>query len=437
MDQMIVNVEENEWIISVKKCMENTPTEARKRPSIYKVPAYVKELNKNAYVPSAVSFGPYHHGEPHLQQLEAHKSRALVQFLRRSKKSPEELVDALMLVVEDLKESYDSLDDPWVCNTDKFLKLMIFDGCFMLEILHVGTQKLEDYPVDDPIFSSHGRLHVMPYIRRDMLMLENQLPMLALKKLFAVGNPKKKVEDLNQLIINFWFRGTPYKPKEESLHILDAYRKCLLAKPKPATGRKKTISKPTLTAGTEIIRSAMELYEAGIKFESTKGYFLSEITFENGVLRLPTKVIDDTTESELLNLIALERLHVGEGRQQGTGGEVAAYVFFMDNIIDSEKDVSLLHESGIIQNAMGSNKAVAKLFNSISKDLTLDPDSSLGKVHADINTYCEQKLNAWRANLVHTYFTNPWASLSFAAAIFLFALTILQTIYTIYPFYKE
>ncbi|KAK9292525.1 hypothetical protein L1049_020498 [Liquidambar formosana] len=38
-----------------------------------------------------------------------------------------------------------------------FLKLMNLDGCFMLEILHLMTETLDDYALNDPIFSHHGR----------------------------------------------------------------------------------------------------------------------------------------------------------------------------------------------------------------------------------------------------------------------------------------
>ncbi|CAN0865282.1 UPF0481 protein At3g47200 [Linum grandiflorum] len=109
----------------------------------------------------------------------------------------------------------------------------------------------------------------------------------------------------------------------------------------------------------------------------------------------------------------------------------------MDKIIDSERDVALLTSKGIIQNAVGSDKAVAKLFNSMSRDITLDPESSLEVVHKRVSAYCRKPWNEWRANLIHTYFRNPWAILSLVAAFFLFALTIAQTIYTIYPYYHS
>lgn len=175
------------------------------------------------------------------------------------------------------------------------------------------------------------------------------------------------------------------------------------------------------------MRSATELYEAGIRFKKTKTRSLKGITFQSGVLKLPAVMVDDATESLFLNLIAFERLHVG------AGNEVTSYIFFMDNIIDHAKDVSLLHSQGIIQNAIGSDKAVAKLFNSLSKDITLDPESALDVVHKQVHNYCTKPWNEWRANLIHTYFRSPWAILSVLAAALLFALTIVQTIYTVYP----
>lgn len=172
---------------------ESTEAEQWKKRSIYRVPRCVTDLNKQAYQPQAVSFGPYHHGKEHLQSLEDHKHRALVHFRNRSGKPIKMLVESLAHVVQDLRDSYDLLDPTWKNHTSAFLQLMILDGCFMLEILRTATHTVDDYPPNDPIFSDHGRLHIMPYVRRDMLMLENQIPMLVLDKLLAAESDKPKV----------------------------------------------------------------------------------------------------------------------------------------------------------------------------------------------------------------------------------------------------
>lgn len=199
---------EMEWISQVSERLGNmvdTSTEAElwKKRSIYRVPACVTDLNKKAYKPQAVSFGPYHHGEEHLKAIEDHKHRALFRFLKRSDKPIQLLVESLAEVVQDLKDSYDSLDQKWRNDTSAFLQLMIVDGCFMLEILRTATHSMDDYAANDPIFSDHGRLYIMPYLRRDMLMLENQLPMLVLDKLLALESDKAKVMCLDFLTFGY------------------------------------------------------------------------------------------------------------------------------------------------------------------------------------------------------------------------------------------
>ncbi|EEF50157.1 UPF0481 protein At3g47200 [Ricinus communis] len=424
------------WVIEVNEKLESidnyVEAERWKQRSIYKVPACVTDLNKKAYRPQAVSFGPYHHGEDHLKPMEEHKHRALLHFLKRSNKPIQLFVDSLSEVVQLLKDSYDPLDSYWQQDTSRFLQLMILDGCFLLEILRIATdQSLDDYAPNDPVFSNHGKLYIMPYIMRDMLMLQNQLPMLVLDKLVAVESGKEKDEEfVNKLILKFCFPDAPVSSLGKCLHPLDVYRKSLLQK---QVGREKRriLRSRRQKGGNNIIRSATELNEAGIRFKKSKTRSLKDISFRGGVLRLPVIVVDDATESIFLNLMAFERFHVG------AGNEVTSFIFFMDNIIDSERDVALLHSRGIIQNAVGSDKAVAKLFNSLSKDITLDPNSSLDFVHKKVNAYCRKAWNEWRANLIHTYFRNPWAILSLIAAVFLFALTIVQTVYTIYPIYHS
>ncbi|KAL2540201.1 Plant protein of unknown function (DUF247) [Abeliophyllum distichum] len=424
-------MESKDWIIKVNNELQSiadiTTEEVHwKKLSIYRVPASVIDLNKKAYKPQTVSVGPYHYGEEHLKAMEEHKHRALLHFLKRSRKPIERYVDALAEVVNDLKEAYDQLHPVWQQDTEAFLKLMILDGCFILEILHTATETLDDYAPNDPIFGNHGRLYIVPYLKRDMLMLENQLPLLVLEKLVAVEKEKTRGEEkyVTNLILEFFSQKGTVKNMEKCLHLLDVYRKSLLQEPRQKRHKKKS-GNVVHPGGDEIIRSATELNEAGIRIKKSKTRSLKDISFHGGVLNLPLIVVDDTTESMYLNLIAFERLHVG------AGNEVTSYIFFMDNIIDSARDVSLLHSCGIIQNAIGSDKAVANLFNSLSKDVTLDPNSSLDEVHKNVSDYCKKPWNAWRADIMHNYFRNPWAILSVIAAIFLFALTIIQTVYSI------
>ncbi|KAK3409565.1 hypothetical protein EUGRSUZ_J01673 [Eucalyptus grandis] len=373
--------------------------------SIYRVPAHIANLNREAYQPQAVSFGPYHYGEVHLRPMEDHKHRALIHFLRRSWKPLEHLLESLRNVAGDLEASYVALDPKWKEGSgegvvDRFLQLMITDGCFMLEILRFKTQEVNDYAPNDPIFSDHGKLSVIPFIRRDMLLLENQLPMLVLDLLLDACE---------------FFSRNPKNHRLKCLRVLDVFRKSMLMEPEK---KDKARSK-------EIIRSATELRKHGIRFKKNQTNSLNDISYASGVLWLPMISVDEDTESMFLNLIAFELSHVNAGK------EVTSYIFFMDNLIDRGQDVALLHTKGIINNAMESDEAAAKLFNSLAVGVVLDPNSSLHDVINKVREYCSDKRHKWRANLIHTYFRNPWVILSLIAAILLFVLAIIQAIFTV------
>ena len=137
--------------------------------------------------------------------------------------------------------------------------------------------------------------------------------------------------------------------------------------------------------------TAAQLRESGVRFKKSDTNYITDISFDNGILTLPTIVVDDTTECTLLNLMAFEHLQVG------VGNEITSYVCFMNELVDTAMDVHLLHTNHIIHSALGSNKAVAELFNSITKDIILDPNSELGIVRQQVNRYCKKRHVKWFA----------------------------------------
>ncbi|XP_039158824.1 UPF0481 protein At3g47200-like [Eucalyptus grandis] len=187
--------------------------------------------------------------------------------------------------------------------------------------------------------------------------------------------------------------------------------------------------KPKLDkAGCEdllLVRSATELIEHGIRLKKSETRSLTDISFAAGVLSLPEIMVEEATDSMFLDLIAFERFHVR------TGNEVTSYIYVMDYIIDDEGDVTLLHNFGIVLNVLGDDKETIEMFPLLAKYTTTEPNNSLIAVCNKVNEYCNKPWNKWGANLLQTYFRGPWALLSFIAAIFLSALTIIQTVYTV------
>ncbi|KAF8010257.1 hypothetical protein BT93_J1022 [Corymbia citriodora subsp. variegata] len=421
---MALHSNDTDWIVQL-----NEP-QSWEKWSIYRVPTHVTDNNRMAYRPLAVSFGPYHHGEEHLLPMEEHKHRALHRFLARSRKLFEHFLESLRGVVGDLMASYVALDSKWMDGDEgtvrRFLQLMITDGCFMLEILRYEAYRGNDYEPNDPIFSNYGMVYIMKHIRRDMLVLENQLPMQVLYRLVAAESNKTQDEDLiNRLILNFCSPSTHAARMGKCLHVLDVVRNSLLHHVE-----KTNIPHEQDVGSEKIIQSAVELNYAGIRFEKSKTNSLRDISYARGVLRLPVIEVEDTTESMFLNLIAFERLHTG------AGFEVTSYISFMDNIIANEQDVELLQTQGVIHNAIGDDKVVVELFRSLSKDVALDPESSLDAVRKSLKRYCQKPWIMWKANMVRTYFRNPRVIWSLIAAVFLFALTTIQTVYAVLSYNK-
>ncbi|CAK9187343.1 unnamed protein product, partial [Ilex paraguariensis] len=135
------------------------------------------------------------------------------------------IIESFAQVEEELKDSYDSLDPMWQSDNERFLKLMLIDGCFTLEIFRPAIETPGDYHSDDLIFGNHGKLYIWPFIRQDMLLLENQLPMLVLDKLLAISKlVSKEWENACTYLI---YTGKTWAPVERRRHKLQPFARRL------------------------------------------------------------------------------------------------------------------------------------------------------------------------------------------------------------------
>ncbi|KAI0492428.1 hypothetical protein KFK09_026700 [Dendrobium nobile] len=345
--------------------------------SIYRIPKNLIDVNSQAYEPKLVSFGPYHHNSRHLLPMEESKCSALFQFHRRiarASKTPNDVLIAMRKVEPRLIAYYDDLqvedDDKdclergqfcrhgWLKEKDEFLKIMIVDSCFALEIMladkRLTAGEQSEYDSHDPIFGVERMIYVVPDLKRDMLLLENQLPLLALTTLAAIDG--SGIEDVNSLIRAFYNLSSASPEDQimdECFHILDMYRKI------------STSEGEYLPSYEQNIQSATNLRNVGVSFCKSKTNSFRDISFNGDILSLPQLKVDDTTESLLLNLMAFERLHVT------VGNKVTAYVFFMDDLINTVDDIALLRNEEIIKCFVGRDENISKIFNKITKEAIL------------------------------------------------------------------
>lgn len=215
------------------------------------------------------------------------------------------------------------------------------------------------------------------------------------------------------------------------LHILDVFRKSMIKK-----SQSSSAAAQGSTGGDSggLVQSAVEMRDAGIRFKTSRPTcIINDVHFKSrsGILQLPAITVDDATEFTFLNLLAFERLH------KDAGNEVTSYIFLMDQVIDTAKDVQILRSKGIVKNALGSDEAVADLFNKISKDMPLDPYCRLKGLHQAVSKYCNKRTHHWKATLRHYYFINPWVTLSVVAAFILLVLDMTQTIHSVLSYYLK
>ncbi|VAH83735.1 unnamed protein product [Triticum turgidum subsp. durum] len=287
------------WVVEMEKTIGEMNIDpaaemARwKRHSIYRVPERIKNLhNSKAYQPELVSLGPFHHGDPELLPMEEHKRRAVVHLVKRSGRPLREFVAAVAEVAQQLQDAYKDLGDEWRGaeggGTERFVQLMVTDGCFLVEAMRMDALRgkvHEEYAPNDPVFSKYGYLYLWNYIQSDMVVVENQLPLLLLQRLLIV---------------------------------LDHHK------------------------------------------------------YQN-----------------------------------------------------------------IIECGLGSDEEVVKLLNNtLNKGGVMSPSSRLHDVQRRVKAQCTMRRNKWRANFIQRYLRNPWVFISLVAAVVLLVATLLQTVYTVLPFYK-
>ncbi|WVZ51369.1 hypothetical protein U9M48_002521 [Paspalum notatum var. saurae] len=400
-----VDTNTHSWVVKIEKLLEDANPSVEmarwKLQSIYQVTKVIKkETNEDAYQPQFVSLGPLHHGETHLQPMEEHKRRTVLHMINRSGKPIREFIAAISEVAGELQGAYGELDDKWRgVNTGRFVEVMVTDGCFLLEFIRkdeiLGEGEVDDdYAPYDPIFSERRFLVWWPMIRNDMIAMENQLPLVVLQRLLAVQ------------------RGT--SPSDEDIN-------------------RATVARGSYNDHGPRTPCAVELDEAGIRFKMSEIDNIHAIDFENGVLSMPRLQFYEDTETIFLNLMAFEWLHPDAKHKV-----VCSYISFMDKVIESERDVALLRSNGLLENMIGSDKKVAKTFSVLTKlARTPDKGSRLGHVNWKVNAHCKKRRNKWRAIFVNTYLSNPWVFISLVAAIILLVATLLQTVYTIVPFYTR
>ncbi|KAH9650194.1 transmembrane protein [Citrus sinensis] len=373
-----------------------------------------------------LAIGPYHRGKDHLMAFEEHKTRYLQNLLHRRglNRSLSDYVMTMRALEEKARKCYAgyiSLDK------EEFLEMMLLDGCFIVEVIRKNLRK-ELREDNDPIFKLGWML---PCIARDMFLVENQLPFFVLWELFSMTEVTKNNQanySFFYMILYFFYGILPGKgyprvdvyPIEEIKHLVGFIHNNWLPSPTGIDAFKINASK---NSEWKFICCATEIQEAGVKFQKVEDGLLFDIKFDNGVMKIPTLAIGDTTEAVLRNLIAYEQFSHDQNSKH-----ILDYVKFLDCLINSSKDAELLRRCGIIDNWLGDDEVIAGLISRLGDAVVLSDQFYYSEVFNKVNLHCSRRVNKWKAKLRHNYFNTPWAIISFLAAAVLLLLTLLQAL---------
>ncbi|XP_006360837.2 putative UPF0481 protein At3g02645 isoform X1 [Solanum tuberosum] len=408
----------------IDEMFEDLDNSSIKSCTIFKVNVWQRESNPDAYTPKMVSIGPYHKKNTQLGPMKKYKLLYLRRFLQRNKRlDVKSYISELEKVKEKVLKCYEDLEK-FGNDGHEFCEMLLFDGCFVVEFIR---ECYGIYPKgEDKIININ---HV--YILRDLMLLENQLPFFVVNKLHDMTKQDNELPLailVNKVFTFFVNRPNMDLESPEKIECNAENIKHLLHLVHIVSCHGNPMKKLNNSIKCQrVMPNATELSEAGVSFAKVKNVTsLLNIKFENGLMTIPCFLVVDGTETVLRNLIAYE--------QQSSDVDpryFSDYATFMNHLIDSDKDVNLLFQKGIIENWIGEDKEVATLFNKIGKGITTYSSFYYKEEITKAIEHCEKPWNRMKANLMHNYFSSPWVGASTVAAIILLILTTIQTILTL------
>ncbi|RHN73382.1 hypothetical protein MtrunA17_Chr2g0297831 [Medicago truncatula] len=415
------------WRGLVEKELQSIkPEEKNESVCIYRVPPNMLNVEPKAYIPSNISIGPYHYGSQHLQEMEVLKNKFFHRLFDPNGANGSKLEEACKFLEKEEINARNCYMGEIKLSSDEFLKMMLVDGSFIIQLLRdLSDNEFKHVP-------SLSRW-MLPTIRREMIMLENQLPMFVLTKLFELTDKNNSLHpqmSFYNLSFKFFYRllqsesrktpecQTSYKFKIE--HVLDLLRYNI---------RPKLIGEEPRGCQSQMIHSITELKEGGVKIKACESRELMDISFGKkwGImvkeLTIPPLYIGDHRGTVFRNIVAFEKCH------KRCNPDMTTYMFFLNRLINSANDVSALHYKGVIHHSLGSDEHVAELINNIAKEIVPDMNESyLYNVVNEANEYLGCWRARFRASLVHNYLTSWAVGLSTLGALLALYFTFIQAI---------
>ncbi|CAL5097865.1 unnamed protein product [Urochloa decumbens] len=455
--------------------------------AIFRVPAHVRDANKELYEPRLVSIGPYYRGREALRTMEQHKWRYLRELLDAHPKVS--LADCARAVRKKEVQARRCYSDKHVnCNnagsggndihdgqqsrpTD-FAEMLLLDGCFILQFFRKLHRNEADKLYD--VGWGLGLLH------SDLLLLENQIPFFVLEDLFELFFvPEAEKFHIFSLILPRLGLGdstffsqqqltdeqvADRRPIDHLLHLFhvafvptvehmvsaqdsqprlflqfvaQVREQCIRLKKNAVAVFRNSIladnngaqpAPPPLVV-VVVVPSVTMLREAGVRFKEKKSpRHMFDLTFDKGkgVMEIPRIEVEQASKPLLVNLIAFEQTTVDLRL-------LSSYTALMGFLVKTGKDVEQLQKWGIMDNLLSSDDdAATSFFHHLGDCCCLDySEHHFTEIFTDLDQYHKAGWNKHKAKFLREYCSSPWAIIAGTAAALLFLFGVFKLAVTI------
>ncbi|KAJ9189961.1 hypothetical protein P3X46_001204 [Hevea brasiliensis] len=214
--------QEIQWVLTIRQTLEEEIEDGDEHPvCIFNVPKLLMHNNPSSYTPQQLALGPYHYWRPELFEMERYKISAAKRVREHLQKLEfHNLVEQLINLEQKIRTCYHRYLN---LNGETLAWMMALDACFLIEFLQIYVHK-EEGGMLSRVPSRMSRL--LDYgkrksghnsILRDIIMLENQIPLFILRKVLEFQFSSTELADsmLVSMLMGLYKEVYPFKTDEE------------------------------------------------------------------------------------------------------------------------------------------------------------------------------------------------------------------------------
>ncbi|KAI3684334.1 hypothetical protein L6452_33557 [Arctium lappa] len=214
----------SKWINSLRKSMEDNDEETTNTDiSIFTVPKTLLDTDPDSYIPEQVAFGPFHQWRPQVYDMQKYKLAAARKIQKRSNVKFEQIVEVMKEEDEArIRACYHKFLD---MDGDALAWMMAVDMAFLLEFLQVyymreegGGRSMNIGSRLSSVVDVSGKKLSHMAILRDVVKLENQIPLFLIKTMMEYNRTSDKpaTEALQIMLMGLYHELSPFQCQLQS-----------------------------------------------------------------------------------------------------------------------------------------------------------------------------------------------------------------------------